>query len=108
VRDPQRRERAFDRLSPVRRVLARYLACALAIAIATVLGIAGLGGTAGPLIVLGYVLLGAGLTFRWAQRRLAGQTMTDDDRMMQTMAGGLLLISVTLAAVSALVLTLLG
>ncbi|MCW2998826.1 MAG: hypothetical protein JWN65_2375, partial [Solirubrobacterales bacterium] len=83
-------------------------ACALAIAIATVLGIAGLGGTAGPLIVLGYVLLGAGLTFRWAQRQLAGQTMTDDDRMMQTMAGGLLLISVTLAAVSALVLTLLG
>ncbi len=106
TRPPRKREGAFDRLSPVRRTLAIYLGCAMLLSISTVLGIAILGGTLGPLIVLAYVILGAGLAFRWAQERLRGQTMSDEDRVMQTMAGGLLLISTGLAAVSALVLTL--
>ncbi|MCW2958737.1 MAG: hypothetical protein JWP18_1540 [Solirubrobacterales bacterium] len=101
------REKAFDRLPPVRRTLTTYLGCAMAIAVATVLGIAGLGGTLGPFIVLAYVVLGAGLSFRWAQRRLAGETLGNEDRMMQTMAGGMLLISVALAAVSAVLLSVL-
>lgn len=100
------REGAFDRLSPVRRILARYLIAAVAISVATVLGIALLGGTLGPFIVLAYALVGAGLTFRWAQGGLAGQPMGDEDRMMQTMAGGMLALSVLLAAVAAVVLSL--
>lgn len=102
---PEGRERAFDRLSPVRRTLARYLIFAILISVTTVLGIALLGGTAGPLIVFAYVLLSAGVTYRWAQRGLAGREMADDDRMLQTMAGGMLFLSVALATVSAVVLT---
>ncbi len=79
----------------------------MGVAIATVLGIAGLGGTLGPFIVVAYVMLGAGLSFRWAQRRLAGQTLTDEDRMMQTLGGGMLLISLLLALVSAILLSVL-
>lgn len=75
------------------------------VSLATVLGIALLGGTAGPLIVFAYAVLGAGLAYRWAQQRLAGAAMSDEDRMMQTMAGGLLVISVALATVSAAVLS---
>ena len=48
----------------------------------------------------------AGLLYRWAQQRLTGESLTDEDRVMQTMAGGLLAISVGLAAVSAVVLSL--
>jgi hypothetical protein len=104
---PPRREKAFDRLSPVRRILTTYLGCAMAIAVATVLGIAILGGTLGPFIVVAYVMVGAGLSFRWAHGRLAGHDMEDEDRMMQTMAGGMLLISLGLATVSAVLLTVL-
>lgn len=102
----RRREGALDRLSPVRKVLARFIGLALAVAIATVAGIAGLGGTLGPLIVFAYTVVAAGLIFRWAQSRLAGHAMADEDRMMQTLAGGLLVMSVVLATVSAIVLTL--
>ncbi|WP_354697925.1 hypothetical protein DSM112329_03583 [Paraconexibacter sp. AEG42_29] len=103
---PERRERAFDRLSPVRRILARYLIFAVIVAIATVLGIAGLGGTAGPLIVFAYVTIGASSTFRWAQQNLAGRAMTDEDRVMQTMAGGMLLLSTLLAVANAVLLAI--
>lgn len=105
-RAPERRARATDGLSPARSTLAIYLGIAMVVSIATVLGIALLGGTGGPLIVFAYVLLSAGLTQRWAMRRLAGASMTDEDRMMQTMAGGLLAISVALAVISAVVLVL--
>ncbi len=99
------REKAFDRLSPVRRTLTGYLACAMVIAIATVFGIAALGGSLGPFIVVAYVMLGAGLSFRWAQGRLAGHALSNEDRMMQTLAGGMLLISLLLAVVSAVLLS---
>jgi hypothetical protein len=102
-RAPQPRARASDRLSPARSTLAIYLGLAMFISVATVLGIAILGGTGGPSIVLAYALLGAGLSYRWARGRLGGLAMTDEDRMMQTMAGGLLAISVALAAISAIV-----
>jgi hypothetical protein len=101
------REKAFDRLPEVRRTLTVYLACAMATAVATVLGIAALGGTLGPFIVVAYVMLGAGLSFRWAQTRLAGHTLSNEDRMMQTLAGGMLLISLLLALVSAVLLSVL-
>jgi len=105
-RTAARRARARDRLSPARSTLAVYLGLAMLVSVATVLGIAILGGTGGPLIVFAYALLGAGLSYRWARERLADKSMTDEDRMMQTMAGGLLVISVALAAISAIVLTL--
>lgn len=94
-------------MSPARRILTIYLACATVLALLTVVGIAALGGTLGPFVVVAYVALGAGLTFRWAHRKLDGQAMEDEDRMMQTMAGGMLLISLGLAVVSAVLLTVL-
>lgn len=97
------RERALDRLPPARRALAAYVAAAMFLALLVVLGIAILGGTVGPLIVLAYAVLGAGLLHRWATRRLTGLDLSDEDRVMQTMAGGLLILAVVLAAISAVV-----
>lgn len=91
----------------MRRILTVYLASAMGTAVVTVLGIAILGGTLGPFIVVAYVMVGAGLSFRWAHRRLAGHDMDDEDRMMQTMAGGMLLISLGLATVSAVLVSVL-
>lgn len=97
------RERALDRLAPARRVLAIYVAVAMVVAITVVLGIAILGGTLGPFLVAAYAMLAAGLASRWASRRLAGLHLTDEDRMMQTMAGGLLVLSVGFALASLVV-----
>lgn len=98
------RERAFDRLPAARRVLAVYVAIAMAVAVAVILGIAALGGALGPYVVVAYALLAAALAHRWASGRLASLTLSDEDRMMQTLAGGLLLLSVVLAVASCVVL----
>lgn len=103
---PAGRGRAADRLSPARKTIAGYLGIAMVVSVITILGIATLGGTIGPLLVFAFAALASGLAFRWAQGRLANLEMTDEDRLMQTMAGGLLLISVVLAAVAAIVLTI--
>lgn len=97
---------ARARLDPVRRTLAAYVGAALAIAILTLLGIVVLGGTLGPFITLAVVVVAAGLTFRAASGRLAGATLRDEDRVMQTMAGGMLVLCVVLAAAGAVVATL--
>ena len=97
---------ARQRLDPLRRTLAAYLAAALALAALTLTGILVLGGTLGPFITLAVVAVGAGLVHRAATARLAGAGLTNEDRMMQTMAGGMLVLSVVLAAAGAVVATL--
>lgn len=90
----------------MRKTLVAYLAAALVLAIGTLAGILVLGGTLGPFITLAVIVLGAGLTYRAAAGRLAGARLTDEDRMMQTMAGGMLVLCVILAAAGAVVATL--
>jgi hypothetical protein len=92
-------------LGPVRRALTGYLIGALVLAVVTLAGILVLGGSLGPFVTLAVVVLGAGLVHRAARRRLAGAELSDEDRMIQTMAGGMLAISVLLAAAGAVVST---
>jgi hypothetical protein len=94
---------ARGRLDPVRRTLAAYVGTALVLAILTLVGIVVLGGTLGPFITLAIVVVGAGLAHRSARARLAGASLTGEDRMMQTMAGGMLVLCVVLAAAGAVV-----
>lgn len=88
-------------LDPVRRVLAGYLIVASLVGVLTLVGIALLGGSLGPFVVLAAVVVVAGLVSRAVTRRLAGVSLTDEDRVIQTMAGGMLVISVILSLSSA-------
>jgi hypothetical protein len=94
------------RLDPVRRTLTAYVGAALVLGILTLVGILVLGGTLGPFITLAGVVVAAGLVHRSATARLAGARLTGEDRMMQTMAGGMLVLSVVLAAAGAALATL--
>ena len=90
-------------LDPVRRTLALFLVAAVVVAVLTLAGIVVLGGSLGPFVTFAVVLLAAAGVHRTAQARLAGAVLDEEDRMMQTLAGGMLLICVVLAAVSAVV-----
>lgn len=105
ARPPAARQ-SRQRLDPTRRALTIYVAGAFVVAVTTLLGIVVLGGTLGPFIVLAVVVVAAGLIHRAASARLRGQSLTGEDRMMQTMAGGMLVLSVVLAAAGAVVSTL--
>lgn len=94
------------RLDPVRKALARYLLSALALAIVTFAGILVLGGSAGPLITLAVVVVAAGLVHRAATRRLAGAELGNEDRIIQTLAAGMLVLCVVLAIAGAVVAAL--
>ncbi|MBA2348645.1 MAG: hypothetical protein H0V81_10160 [Solirubrobacterales bacterium] len=85
----------------MRRVLAGYLIAAVVVGVLTLLGIALLGGSLGPFVVLAAVVVVAGLISRAATARLAGASLTDEDRVVQTMAGGMLVICVVLSLSSA-------
>ena len=90
----------------LRKTLGAYLAGAIALAILVLLGTVTLAGTLAPWLVL---VVDAGLSYalyRWSQTRLAALPLTDDDRIMQTLAGGMLVIAFTFAAVAAVVLTI--
>lgn len=89
----------------LRRTLGAYLAGAVLIAILVLLGILMLQGTLGPWVVLVADALATVLLFRWAQARLADLPLSDEDRIMQTLAGGMLAIVLLFAAVSAVVIT---
>jgi len=104
VREPAAPVRG--RLDPVRRTLTAYVGAALVLGILTLVGILVLGGTLGPFITLAGVVVAAGLVHRSATARLAGARLTGEDRMMQTMAGGMLVLSVVLAAAGAALATL--
>lgn len=94
------------RLDPVRRTLGAYVAAALLLGVLTLAGIVVLGGTLGPFITLAGVVVAAGLVHRAATARLAGAELRDEDRVMQTLAGGILVLSVVLAGAGAVVATL--
>ena len=94
------------RMDPVQRTLTAYVAAALVLAVLTLVGILVLGGTLGPFITLAGVVVAAGLVHRSATARLAGARLTGEDRMMQTMGGGMLVLCVVLAAAGAVVATL--
>lgn len=90
----------------LRRTLGAYLAGAIALAILVILGTVTLAGTLGPWIVLvADAALAYGL-YRWAQARLAQLPLSDDDRVIQTLAGGLLIVALGFALFAAVVLTL--
>ncbi|MTD43274.1 hypothetical protein GKE82_02860 [Conexibacter sp. W3-3-2] len=100
------REKGLGRLPAPRRVLALYLGAATVVALVALLGIALIGGTAGPFLVFAVVAGASGLVYRRAQRALVGLGLSDEDRLLQTMAAGLLLISSLLALVSVLATSL--
>jgi hypothetical protein len=90
----------------LRRTLGAYLAGAVILAILVILGTVTLGGTLGPWIVL---VADASLSYalyRWAQARLADLPLSDEDRIMQTLAGGMLLIALAFALFAAVLLTI--
>ena len=89
----------------LRRVLAAYLAGALALAIVVLLGTVMLAGSLGPWVVLAGVGGGALALRAWAGSRLEGTPLSDEERLLHTMAGGLLVLVVAFALVAAVVLT---
>ncbi len=86
-----------------RRTLGIYTAGAAVLAILVLMGIALLAGRLGSFIVVAYAAIGSGLLYLWASSRLAGRTLGDDDRVLQTVAGGVLIMAVGFAVVSAIV-----
>lgn len=102
---PRHRARAKDTLDDGKRTLAGYLIGALGIAVIVLVGIATLGGTLGPWLVV-LVALGLGvLLHRWMLGRLRGVELVDEDRLLQTAAGGLLVLAIAFALMTAVVLS---
>ena len=89
----------------LRRVLGSYLAGAIVLAVLVLIGTLTLAGTLAPWLVLVVDAAGAYALYRWASTRLAGVAMTDEDRLLQTLAGGLLVLVLAFAAIAAAVLT---
>jgi hypothetical protein len=89
----------------LRRVLGAYLVGAIVLAVLVLLGTLTLAGTLAPWLVLVVDAAGAYGLHRWASGRLAGLEMTDEDRVLQTLAGGLLVVVLAFAAIAAAILT---
>jgi Flp pilus assembly protein TadB len=89
-----------------RRTLAGYLTGAMVLAVLVILGTVTLLGTLGPFIVLVVAVVAAFGLRRWMLTRLADVELSAEDRTLQTMASGLLGITVAFAAIAALVISL--
>jgi hypothetical protein len=89
----------------LRKTLGAYLAGAILVAILVLLGTVTLAGTLAPWLVLVLDAAATLVLYRWAQGRLAGLALSDEDRVLQTLAGGLLAVVLLFAAVAAVVLT---
>jgi hypothetical protein len=89
----------------LRRTLGAYLAGAIVLAVLVLIGTLTLAGTLAPWLVLVVDAAGAFALYRWASSRLTGLEMTDEDRLLQTLAGGLLVVVLAFAAIAAAVLT---
>jgi hypothetical protein len=102
------RKRAAVPVTPaeLRRTLGAYLAGAIVLAVLVLLGTLTLAGTLAPWLVLALDAAAASALYRWAQGRLAPLALSDEDRVMQTLAGGLLLMALGFALIAAVVLTL--
>jgi hypothetical protein len=105
---PADRKRAAATVSPaeLRKTLGAYLAGAIVLAILVLLGTVTLAGTLGPWLVLVVDAAAAYALYRWAQARLAPLALSDEDRILQTLASGLLLLALGFALVAAVALTL--
>jgi hypothetical protein len=90
----------------LRKTLGAYLAGAIVLAILVLIGTVTIAGTLGPWLVLAADAAAAFALYRWAQRRLADLPLSDEDRIMQTLAGGLLVVALAFAAIAAVVLTI--
>ena len=90
-------------LTPARKGIALALGMAVVLAALVVVGIALLNGALGAAIVLAYALVGSGAILLFFRRRTAGAQLTSDDRIFQTLAGGLLVIAIAFAALALLV-----
>jgi hypothetical protein len=90
----------------LRKSLGAYLAGAIALAILVLLGTVTLAGTLAPWLVLAVDAAASFALYRWSQTRLAGLPLSDEDRILQTLAGGMLVMAFTFAAVAAVVLTI--
>jgi hypothetical protein len=102
------RKRAAATVAPgeLRRTLGAYLAGAIVLAILVLLGTLTLAGSLAPWLVLAVDAAAAYALYRWAQGRLAQLPLSDEDRVMQTLAGGLLGVALAFALIAAVVLTL--
>jgi hypothetical protein len=100
------RKRAAVSPAELRKTLGAYLAGAIVLAVLVLLGTMTLAGTLAPWLVLALDAAGAYALYRWAQGRLAPLALTDEDRVLQTLAGGLLLLALGFALVAAVALTL--
>jgi hypothetical protein len=89
----------------LRKTLGAYLAGAIVLAILVLLGTVMLAGTLGPWIVLVVDAAASLALYRWSQSRLAILPLSDEDRIMQTLAGGMLVVALAFAAIAAVVLT---
>ncbi|HEV7752540.1 MAG TPA: hypothetical protein VGO71_13430 [Baekduia sp.] len=92
----------------LRKILGAYLARAIVLAVLVLIGTVTLAGTLAPFLVLAVDAVAAYALYRWAQSRLAGLHLTDEDRVLQTLAGGLLVVVLAFAAIAAAILTVLG
>jgi hypothetical protein len=90
----------------LRKTLGAYLAGAILIAILVLVGTVTLAGTLAPWLVLVLDAAASYGLYRWAQGRLADLPLGDEDRVLQTLAGGLLVVVLTFAAIAAVVLTI--
>jgi hypothetical protein len=88
----------------LRRTLGAYLAGGIALTILVLIGTIAIAGTLDPWLVLAVDAAAAFALYRWAQSRLAGLPLSDEDRIMQTLAGGLLVMGLLYAAVAAFVI----
>ncbi|HEY6760752.1 MAG TPA: hypothetical protein VI318_14740 [Baekduia sp.] len=89
----------------LRKSLGAYVAGAVLLAILVLLGTVTLAGALAPWLVLVLDAVATIGLYRWSQSRLAGLALSDEDRLLQTLAGGLLAIVLLFAAVAAVVLT---
>jgi hypothetical protein len=101
------RKRAATAVAPaeLRRTLGAYLAGAIVLAVLVLLGTLTLAGTLAPWLVLAVDAAAAYALYRWAQGRLAQLPLSDEDRIMQTLAGGLLGVALAFALIAAVALT---
>jgi hypothetical protein len=90
----------------LRKTLGAYLAGAITLAILVLLGTVTLAGTLAPWLVLAVDAAASFALYRWSRTRLAALPLSDEDRLLQTLAGGMLVIAFTFAAVAAVVLTI--
>jgi hypothetical protein len=89
----------------VRRFLGTYLAGALVLAVVVLVATVALAPAWAPWVVLLADASASLALYTWAQGRMADLSLSDEDRLLHTLATGLLVMGLLFAAVAAVVLT---